>query len=115
MAPSFAQNRGHSDMVADVHACVKKLKSEASGSVGCCELADGEDATWQQNPDDTYSVRIKPAADQKPDWFPVPPKAIIQSADTCGLRYAMVWWSIQRDLDGSVKPKIRCFIPGTRS
>ena len=104
---SAARDRGqYSNVDPKLRACIKALRTEASGPSGCCEVSDGypvEAEDWDQQPDGSYRVKI--SIDGAANWYPVPANAIVPPG-ACGLQYAVVWWyrlnSI--DMDGPARP-----------
>ena len=87
--------------------------SRARSAKPCCDTGDGEHAeaevgygkAWVQGP-----LRIRSGQAKRGQWFDVPSSAVIDRPNLSGI--AMVWWSPVYDMDGTMTPKWRCFIPG---
>ena len=84
-------------------AWVKQLTDK--NGIGCCDTADGYPAEVEWDSDTGhYRVRIDG------QWHDVPSDAVIEKPNRLG--YPMVWYYPSYEVDGTMTPKIRCFIPG---
>ena len=101
----------HDPKRPELNAWFKSLKSKAGEP--CCDTGDGQHAEVQWDMA-RRGYKVLLANPQKPDepgqWFDVPYSALIDRPNLSGI--AMVWWSPSYDMDGTMTPKWRCFIPG---
>jgi hypothetical protein len=82
---------------------VEGLKDK--GGQGCCDDADGYPTEYEWDiAGKRYKVRIDG------EWYVVPDEAVIDGPNRLG--YATVWYWAQWEIDGSLIPHIRCFLPG---
>ncbi|VIO75280.1 hypothetical protein CI1B_57810 [Bradyrhizobium ivorense] len=104
----------HDPHKPELNAWFKSLKNKAGAP--CCDGGDGEQARaeWDMGKAG-YKVQLKNP--QRPDepgtWFLVPDTVVIQQPNLSGA--AMVWWWPSYDIDGTMTPQWRCFIPGPGS
>ena len=101
----------HDPQRPELNAWFKSLKSKAGEP--CCDTGDGQhaEAAWDMAKGG-YRVLLKnPQRPNEPgQWFDVPYSAVVDQPNVSGV--AMVWWSPSYDLDGTMTPRWRCFIPG---
>ena len=101
----------HDPKRPELNAWFKSLKSKIGEP--CCDTGDGEhaEAEWDMARRG-YRVLLKnpQAPNEAGQWFDVPYSAVIERPNIGGI--AMVWWSPVYDMDGTMTPKWRCFIPG---
>lgn len=98
------QYPGQYDHIApDVREWVRGLKDKRG--IGCCDTADGYPAEYDWDiAKGKYRVRIDG------QWYDVPDDALLTEPNKLG--YATVWWIPTFQPDGTMKPLIRCFLPG---
>jgi hypothetical protein len=95
----------------ELNAWFKSLKSKLGEP--CCDTGDGEHAEvqWDMARRGYKVLLTNPQKPTEPgQWFDVPYSALIDRPNLSGI--AMVWWSPSYDMDGTMTPKWRCFIPG---
>ena len=101
----------HDPKRPELNAWFKSLKNKIGEP--CCDTGDGQhaEAEWDMARLG-YKVLLKNP--QRPNeagqWFDVPSAAVIDRPNISGI--AMVWWSPVYDIDGTMTPRWRCFIPG---
>ena len=81
-------------------------KLHSKGGALCCSDADGnvvQDPDWETK-DGHYRVRIEG------EWLDVPDDAVIEEPNKFGR--TMVWPWVEHYLNGKVRIRIRCFMPG---
>jgi hypothetical protein len=86
-----------------IKAWVKQLTDKKGN--GCCDTADGYPAEVEWDSDTgRYRVQIDG------QWHVVPDDAVIEKPNRLG--YPMVWYYPSYETNGTMTPKIRCFLPG---
>jgi hypothetical protein len=102
---------GHDHHRPDLKAWFQSLKSESG--VACCDDGEAEhvEAAWDMARGG-YKVFLKNPAkpNESGKWFDVPDHAIVKQPNLNGV--AMAWWYPFYDVDGTMTPQVRCFIPG---
>jgi hypothetical protein len=102
---------GHDHNRPDLKTWFQSLKS-VSG-VACCDDGEAEhaEAAWDMARSG-YKVFLRNPrkANESGKWFDVPDHAIVKQPNLNG--FAMVWWYPFYDVDGTMTPQVRCFIPG---
>ena len=101
----------HDQKRPELNAWFKSLKNKIGEP--CCDTGDGEhaEAEWDMARRG-YRVLLKnpQAPNQAGQWFDVPSSAVVDRPNISGI--AMVWWWPIYDIDGTMTPRWRCFIPG---
>ena len=109
--PGFGAAHAHDPSRPELNAWFKSLKNTAGER--CCDGGDGEHAQtdWDMAKRG-YKVLLKNP--QRPDepgqWFNVPNDVVLDRPNLSGR--AMIWWWPSYELDGTMTPNWRCFIPG---
>jgi len=101
----------HDPMRPELNTWFKSLKSKVGEP--CCDTGDGQHAEVQWDMA-RRGYKVLLTNPQRPDepghWFDVPYSAVVDRPNLSGI--AMVWWSPSYDVDGTMTPRWRCFIPG---
>ncbi len=101
----------HDPQRPELNAWFKCLTNKAGEP--CCDSGDGQHAgaEWGMA---KGGFRVLPKNPQRPDeqgkWFYVPYSAVIDTPNLSGV--AMVWWWPSYEMDGTMTPIWRRFIPG---
>jgi hypothetical protein len=95
----------------ELNSWFKSLKSKSGAA--CCDDGEAEhaEAVWDMARGG-YRVFLKNPSnpDEGGKWFHVPGHAVVEQPNLNGV--AMVWWSPFCDINGTMTPVVRCFIPG---
>jgi hypothetical protein len=95
----------------ELGAWFRSLKNKAGKP--CCDGADAEhaEAEWDMVKRG-YRVLLKNPLrpDEPAQWYDIPYSVVIERPNLSGI--AMVWWWPSYEMDDTMTPQWRCFIPG---
>ena len=101
----------HDLMRPELNTWFKSLTNKAGER--CCDTGDGQhvEAEWDMAKGGYRVLLQHPHKPTEPgQWYDVPYSVVIDQPNISGI--AMAWWTPSYDIDGSMTPKWRCFIPG---